>query len=264
VTRTLLIDADSFVYEAARANEVEVQWDDCLWTLHSELPPSIAHLDDRLHQLQEKLEADRVVLALSDYKDPWRKRVMPSYKANRKDTRKPVVYGPLREYLHETYDTYQKPGLEGDDVLGILLTHPKLIQGEKLLVSLDKDMKTLPGEHYNFQKDVRFTVNVADADYFHIRQTLIGDPTDGYPGCPGVGPVSADKILSPFKFGVWDGNESQVGSIFDLKGAWGAVVRQYAKKGLGEAVALMNARVARICRYTDYDYDKKEVKLWHP
>jgi DNA polymerase I len=261
VTRTLLIDADSFVYEAAIANEHPVQWTPELWTLHSELPPSTAHFDERINMLKEKLEADKVVLALSDYTKPWRQKIMPTYKANRKATRKPVVFGPLREYAHETYDTYQKPGLEGDDVLGILLTHPKLIPGEKILVSLDKDMRTLPGEHYNFQKDVRFTVTPAHADLYHMRQTLTGDTTDGYPGCPGVGPVSADKVLMPFYAG---DPEWANGDTFTVKGAWKAIVRQYEKKGLSEAIALMNARVARICRYTDYDFNTKEVRLWHP
>jgi DNA polymerase-1 len=42
------------------------------------------------------------------------------------------------------------------------------------------------------------------------------------------------------------------------------VTSAYASAGLSEDVALMNARVARICRADDYDFTKKEVILWEP
>jgi hypothetical protein len=41
-------------------------------------------------------------------------------------------------------------------------------------------------------------------------------------------------------------------------------VETYRKKGLGEEVALLNARVARICRFRDFDYVNKRVILWTP
>lgn len=258
--RIALIDADTLVYEAARAHEVEVKWDDDLWTLHCEFDPARAQLDDTVADLMEKVKADEVVMALSDYTDPWRKRVMPTYKANRKDVRRPIVFRPLREYVHENYRTYQRPGLEGDDILGILLTHPKIIPGDKVVVSIDKDMKTLPGEHYRMRKGEHFTITTAEADYWHLYQALTGDSTDGYAGCPGIGPKSAAKLLDPFM----DDDRKKFEDHFDVRGAWQAVVETYESKGLTEADALLNARVARICRHTDYDYTKKEVRLWTP
>lgn len=256
----MLLDADVLVWESGTANEHPIQWSESLWTLHAELDPAIVHLDSVVEQIQTALEADRTVMCLSDYDDPWRKRVMPSYKATRKATRKPVIYEPLRQYVHEKYETFQRPGLEGDDCLGILLTNPHVVQGEKILVSIDKDMKTLPGLHLNM-KHARekglwfpFAVEEHEADYNHLYQALIGDTTDGYPGCPGVGAVTGSKLLAPF---VGDGE-------FDVAGAWQAIVAAYKKKGLTEDDALQNARVARICRHTDFDYDKKEVKLWQP
>lgn len=251
---TLLIDGDVLVYEAAKANEIEIQWDEDLWTLHAHLDPAIDHLDGAVADLKEKLHADDVVMALSDYNDPWRKSVMPTYKANRKATRKPVIYRPLREYVHETYQTYQRQGLEGDDILGILLTHPSIVEGDKILVSIDKDMKTLPGEHYRLRKDERFSMSLAEADYWHLYQTLTGDTTDGYPGCPKVGPKGAEKILAPF---VGD-------DTFDNTGAWAAVVLAYQKAGLSEDVALTNARVARILRHNEYSFKEHKVRLWTP
>ena len=239
--------------------EVETQWDADLWTLHAHLDPAIAQLDSEVESIKEALEADRVVLTLSDYTDPWRKKIMPTYKSNRKDVRKPVVYRPLREYAHEKFETFQRPGLEGDDCLGILLTNPLVITGEKIVVSVDKDMKTLPGLHVNLTKArdqgqwTPYSVSEPEADYHHMTQAVMGDTTDGYPGCPGIGKVSAAKLLEPY---VEDG--------FDKAAAWQAIVAAYAKKGLSEDVALQNARVARICRHEDYNYKEKTVRLWNP
>lgn len=248
---------------AARAVEKEIQWSVDLWTLHSELDPAIELLNAEVERLKTVLEAEKVVMALSDYTDPWRKKVMPTYKANRKDVRKPVVYKPLREWVHEAFTTFQRPGLEGDDCLGILMTNPVVIPGDKIIVSLDKDMKTVPGYHYNMQKDERFDVTPDEADFNHLMQTLTGDTTDGYPGCKGVGPVSARKLLAPFVTECGESGEFWL-EMNDRQGAWKAIVAAYTKAGLGEEEALRNARVARILRHGEYDYTKKEVKLWQP
>lgn len=254
------MDADVLVWEAATANEHPTQWSASLWTLHAELDPAIMQLDGEVEEIKQQLEADRVVMCLSDYDDPWRKKVLPTYKSNRKATRKPVIYEPLRQYLHEKYETWQRPGLEGDDVLGILSTSPAIIEGEKIIVSIDKDMKTLPGLFLNLKKardtGAWFPVSStkAEADYWHMMQAVMGDTTDGYSGCPGIGPKSAETLLAPF----------YTGKTFDVAGAWKAIVAQYEKKKLSEDVALQMARVARICRHTDYDYKEKRVKLWKP
>lgn len=254
MSRTLLIDGDTMIFEATAAHEYEQQWSHWLWTLHADFEAALNHFKDTVEIVKEKLQADRVILALSD-EERWRPKVMPMYKSNRVKTRKPITYGPLRDWCHDVYETFQRPTLEGDDVLGILATHPKLVTGEKIIVSIDKDMKTIPGLHLNYaeargQDDYETFVRqirTEDADWFHMFQTLTGDKTDGYPGCPGIGPVNAEKLLA--------GPETSW---------WSTVVASYAKKGLGEEVALQNARVARICRHTDYDFTKKEVKLWSP
>lgn len=248
--RTLLIDGDTLIYEASASTEYEAQWDEWLWTLHGDLEAARTHLDRSLAEIREKLSADRMVIALSD-EARWRPSVMPSYKAKRSKTRKPVTYKPLREYCHETMEVFQRPSLEGDDVLGILATHPKFIQGEKIVVSIDKDMKTIPGLHVNYQHardnenwEAHF-ITEEMADRYHLFQTLTGDQTDNYPGCPGIGPVKAERILA-------------------VSPTWAAVVKAYTDAGLSEQVALQNAQVARICRATDYDFTKKEVRLWTP
>ena len=76
-------------------------------------------------------------------------------------------------------------------------------------------------------------------------QILTGDRVDGYPGCPGVGEKTADKILK----GV------------DPKDRWEHVVKAYEKKGLDEEDALVQARLAKILQKEYFDKDGNVV-LW--
>lgn len=257
--RQALIDGDTFVYASTTATEQAINWGDGMWTLHGFLPEATEHFDALVREVRDAVEADEVIIALSCAgQKRWREGIMPTYKAQRKEKRKPLLYGPIREHCHETYKTLERPKLEGDDILGILATHPDLAltkgSTSRICVSLDKDLKTIPGEHYDYYHKKFFSITEAEANYWHFIQSVMGDTTDGYPGCPGVGPVSAKKLLDPFL--TEDG--------FDAAGAWAAIVAAYEKKGLCADVALLNARVARICRHTDYDLDKKEVILWQP
>jgi DNA polymerase I len=173
---------------------------------------------------------------------------MPWYKANRSNMRKPAALKMLRQFVHETYRTFERPTLEGDDVCGILLTMPDSpLKGERILASADKDMRTLPGRHYHLRSRFEFEVSGNEADKWHMFQTLIGDTTDNYKGCPQVGEARAQRLLDQGK---------------NIKEWWPIVVGAFAKAELTEEYALLHARVARICRHTDWDYTKKEVKLW--
>lgn len=287
MARTVLIDGDVFIYQASAAHEYETQWDAWLWTRHAELQPAIAQFNDSIDQIVADLQADKVVVALSDEVN-WRKAVMPTYKHNRVAKPKPVIYKAMREYVAETRETYVRPGLEGDDILGILSTHAHLIKGEKIIVSIDKDMNTIPGLLLNDSKarkaiaqdpsksyaDFVVSISTEEADYYHMRQTLTGDVTDGYPGCPGIGPVKADTllvdglILTPSERTIMRGarkGEKEITWTPTTPGTpWQVVVSAYASAGLSEEVALLNARVARIARASDYDFTSKEIKQWNP
>jgi DNA polymerase-1 len=266
--RIALLDADIFAFRATVVVEEPIEWEHDLWTLHADFGQAKAIFEDMVFEIREDLLVDRVVMVLSDRMN-WRKSIMPEYKAHRKKDRKPVCFNAMKEYIHANYETWQRPDLEGDDVLGILSTHPKLIPGRKIIVSLDKDMQTIPGfalndgharkgmldnPHTDYASYTR-KISEAQADEYHMYQTLVGDTSDGYKGCPGVGPTKAQRIIA---------DACNEAGTFSLPVVWHAVLAAYKKAGLGPEVALLNARVARICRHTDYDFQKKEVIHWNP
>jgi DNA polymerase-1 len=260
VKRVLLIDADILVYQVATAAEVPVKWEDDLWTLHSYEEPAKEKLDFRIAEVMKALFADEVILCLTTLTRNFRKDVYSLYKSNRKEVRKPLVWKPLREHLHANYNVFERDHLEADDCLGILATRGlNADKEERIVLSLDKDLKTIPGKHYNWNKPDLGVVEVSreEADYFHMMQTLMGDTTDGYPGCQGIGPKKAEAILR-------EALDPKIITPHDQRLMWEAVVAAFKKAELTEDFALQMARVARILRVEDYDFQNKCPILWTP
>lgn len=259
--RIALIDADILAYQAAAVSEQPINWDQEMWTLHAFESDAIRAFETPLSTLIEKVEATQYLLAFSD-KDNWRKQVLPTYKSNRTGVRKPLLLKFLREYAQAKHQCISMPTLEGDDVIGIYATTKSKLDPvrEFIICSLDKDFRTIPGKHYNFGRDEFFEVSEHEADKAHMLQTLTGDSTDGYAGCPGCGPKTAEKILqAALEEGTPWADSQQLREIY-----WKHVVAAYAKAGFGEEEALTRARVARILRAQDYDDIQKKVILWTP
>jgi DNA polymerase-1 len=249
--RTVLLDGDVVAYKVASKAEKPINWGDGMWTLHADEDEGKSILDAQLKALASELNAQKIIVALSCPSDEcFRKEVFPAYKANRRDVRKPMILAALKQHFRDTQEVFERPKLEADDILGILATSPTLVPGEKIVASIDKDLKMIPGLHYHLEHKDRgvYSVTESEADYWHLFMTLTGDTTDGFPGCPGVGPVKATAIL-----------DTDVPVV-----QWEKVVNAYKKAGFDEAEALRQARVARILRRDDYDFKTKTVKLWEP
>ena len=113
-----------------------------------------------------------------------------------------------------------------------------------------------------------------EADRFHLIQTLAGDRVDGYAGCPGLGMERAATIIdNPVRLlpkegvktrGVNKGESVTRWMAEPTRDYWACIVSHYRKAGLGEAEALVTARLARILRHGEYDPATKEVTLWTP
>lgn len=253
-----LIDADILAYQSAVVCEKPIKWDDDIWTLHAFESEVQARFDQMVFDITDKAKCSTHVLAWTDSHN-FRKDVLPTYKSNRAATRRPIVLSAIREWAKENYESRTVPGLEGDDILGIMATAPELAK-KVIVCTIDKDLQTIPGHHYNFGKDEEFIVTERDADIYHISQTLTGDTTDGYKGCPGMGAVGAKKLIDKVLE-----EATPFATLQTLnKMLWDAVVVAYAKAGLGEEEALCQARVARILRNGEINLRTNEVKLWNP
>lgn len=252
--RTLLIDADIFAYAASCVSEKVYYFDgrDNPPVVDTEeSPESAARLAiERVEKVANSLSASRIVVCLTDQHN-FRKDVWPAYKANRAEVRRPVHLTAVKDALAKQYETYQRPGLEADDCMGVLSTHKTLIPGEKIIVSSDKDLKTVPGLLFNPDKDrVPHRITKVAADRYFMQQVITGDATDGYPGCPGVGPKSKYVRM--------------LADCTTVTEMWQCVLDAYASKGHTAADAVLQARMARILRATDWDFKLKAPRLWNP
>ena len=243
----LLIDGDIYIYKISAACEKVINWDDDNYVVCASLSEAKVAFINTMDELFNKFETKEYTIALSHYKN-FRKEINPQYKANRKDRKPPIVYKPLRQWVEQEYNIFCREYLEGDDILGILATSKVIIRNtNKIIVSLGKDMKTVPCKYHNNRSDESIIVSEQEANYNHMLQTLTGDNADNYKGLAGCGLKTAEKIIS---------------KDMTYKQMWQAVVEAYIKKGSSEQEALLNARMARILRNYDYDYEKKKPILW--
>ena len=243
----LLVDADIVVFRFASAfnRDESIDWGGGLVTKDDDsLRKACQALDRFVKYLQGKTFSTQVTMCFTD-KVNFRYGVLPTYKYNRAGVAKPSLYNPIKEYVELKYTCKSKPGLEADDVLGIMAT---LDPHDTCIATIDKDLLQIPGMHFNWDWGRVFHCDIVDCDNYFYQQILTGDPGDGYKGIPGVGVKTAIKILEKF----------------DREDFWYGIVQEYIGHGLTEADALQQARVARMCRAEDYDYDKGEVILWTP
>lgn len=237
--KTVLLDGDILVYQAATVCEEPVDWGEGLWTLHAHEQDALASFISQYANVWEGTNADDVKLFITGPTN-YRKDVLPDYKGNRTDKRKPLLLKWLRQHLLENYDAIMLENIEADDAIGLYSDIPNCV-----IVSKDKDLLTISGTHWDKDKGF-FEVTQEEADYNLHMQILTGDATDNYKGCTGVGPVKAAKILAQ-----------------DMD-PWDAIVGAFKKAGFGETEAIVQARCARILRPHEYNFDTNEAQLWTP
>lgn len=259
-SRTLLVDADIMAFRASSATEKVYHFGG------PEEDPCVAeHLDealevakDDIERIANKLQATKVIVCLTDDVDQatgqvnnFRCGVYPPYKQHRLATRRPATLQRVKQFYAKHYETYERPGLEADDCMGILSTHKTLVPGERIVVSSDKDLQTIPGLLFNPAKDKKpRRISEVEANRFFLTQALTGDTTDGYPGCRGIGPKS--KYVAALQ------------EVDALSAMWHIVVQAFASKGFEPEDALVQARCARILRASDWDFHARRPRLWTP
>lgn len=200
-----LLDLDPVVYAAGFSADAEIKKD----LKENGMDPDFAEEIDYLHIAlgNTKSAVEGMLYPFPDRtyykgyltgKGNFREKVatLKPYKGNRDPNHKPKYYKEIREYLLSYFDVEVVDGMEADDAIGI--AQFKNPDRSTCIVSIDKDMKMIPGWHYNPRSGDIFNVSLYEADRFLLWQMLVGDPTDNIPGVNKIGPKTADKILEEF------------------------------------------------------------------
>lgn len=263
---TLLIDADILFHKFAYGNEIINDWDPNNITVEVDYDKAIGEFDWFVKYLMRSTGTRQALLCVS-HPQNFRYIVMPTYKFNREDKPTPKLHGMLKEYAlnHPVYESRMYRGLEADDIMGILATEEP---GRFIIATLDKDLRQIPGKHFNWNKDkwVR-EISEVEGDLFFYQQILQGDMTDGYGGCPQIGPTKALDIVESIPKQGTPGWHREMWRVIveEYKACeWVFAYESYLSRELNETHALINARVARMLRHGEYNFTKKEVNLWTP
>lgn len=172
-----LIDADLVAYRCAATVTEDMEQDIAFY-----------RMDVLVQQIIEATDATGTILYLTG-KNNFRKKINPDYKANRKDTVPPVYLQECRQYLVDNHNAIISDGCEADDLLGINQSE------DTIICSLDKDLRMIPGNHYNWTKVELDRVTKQDGLRHFYKQMLIGDKSDNIFGVDKIGPVKAAKLI---------------------------------------------------------------------
>jgi 5'-3' exonuclease len=231
-----LIDGDTIVYRVGFASDSD------------DLSVAIHRCDSMLDGILEATQRQRFHLYLTDSENNFRRTIWPLYHANRK-AEKPRWYNEIKEYLYTEWKAELAEGQEADDALGIAQTK------DTIICSIDKDLKQIPGEHYNFVTQEFTKVTKEEGIRWFYKQLMMGDTVDNIQGIPGIGKVKAENFLSYFE---QSGNQPYAERLYS--GVRNLYHNKFEEMNLTtqeiDDIILRNARLLYI--------RKRKDELWNP
>ena len=149
-----------------------------------------------------------------DHGKTFRHEAFPPYKAQRQDTPEDIKLSvPYIKQVLEAMNipVLQADGFEADDVIGTLATEAGRQGIDTYMLTPDKDYGQLIGPNVKIyrprhgggydvigEKEVAAKYGIASASQVVDLLALMGDASDNYPGCPGVGEKTAVKLINQF------------------------------------------------------------------
>lgn len=118
------------------------------------------------------------------------------YKGNRDSGSRPFYYSKIREYMRGYWDTVVTRNCEADDLISIMAEQSRTQYRDFLVVSVDKDLDQIAGDHYNPDKRVFYRQDRDSALAYFYQQALSGDSTDNIPGCYKMGTQKAAAAIN--------------------------------------------------------------------
>ena len=184
-----------------------------------------------LEELLRTEQPDFLAVAFDPPGGTFRHEAFADYKAQREETPAGIKWAvPVIKDILEAYGIVacEVKGFEADDVIGTLALQGQAAGLDVLMVTPDKDYAQLvrPGITMCRPSSGKSGLEKLDVEAVcekyglaHPTQVidmlaLMGDAADNIPGCPGVGPKTAVKLLAEF-----DNVENLIDRVGELKGS---------------------------------------------
>ena len=149
-----------------------------------------------------------------DHGKTFRNEAFPEYKAQREETPEDIRRSvPIIKQLLEAWHIpcLQVDGFEADDVIGTLAMKSGILGVETYMLTPDKDYGQLVRENvFQFRprhgggyekmgpQEVCAKYGIENTNQIIDLLALMGDSSDNFPGCPGVGEKTAVKLIEEF------------------------------------------------------------------
>jgi DNA polymerase-1 len=166
-------------------------------------------------QVLEKEKPDYIGVVFDVSAPTFRHDMFPEYKANREampeDLRKSIPY--IRKIIEGfNIPIIELAGFEADDVIGTLAKEAEKQGFTTYMMTPDKDYAQLVSDQVFMYKpgkggddaevwglkEVQENFGIKTAEQVIDILGLMGDTADNIPGCPGIGPKTAEKLIADF------------------------------------------------------------------
>lgn len=218
----------------------------------------------------ERFKPDALFVAFDISKKVFRHERYADYKGTRTGMPEDLlVQMPLiKEALgYMNIETFGIEGYEADDIIGTMSAHQTALGGESIILSGDRDLFQLVGEHVTvcFPQSKGQEMEIVTPEYLaeHYALTpelviemkgLMGDKSDNIPGVAGVGEKTAKKLLADYGT-----VENLYAHLEDLKGK-----KLYDKLLAGKEDALLSKELATIKCDVPIDFEKLDFSFDAP
>lgn len=221
-----------------------------------------------LHEVMGKEQPDYLGVAF-DHGRTFRHEAFPEYKAQRQETPEDIKRSvPIIKDILQAMriPTLQVDGFEADDVIGTLATKAGEQGITTYMLTPDKDYgqliapnvmmyKPRHGGGYDIigEKEVEEKYGISSPSQVIDLLALMGDASDNFPGCPGVGEKTAAKLINQF-----GSVEQLLQNASQLKGKMKEKVENAA------ADIKMSYFLATIRKDVPIDLDLEQLKISQP
>ena len=194
-----------------------------------------------LEEILTKENPEYIGVAFDPHGPTFRHEAFPDYKAQREETPEgirfavPIIKDVLKAYRIPVLEVQ---GFEADDVIGTLAKQSESIgELDTYMMTPDKDYGQLVAKNVKMykprfdggfdilgEKEVKEKYGLSDVKQVIDLLGLMGDSSDNYPGCPGVGEKTAVKLINEF-----GSIENLLAHTEQLKGAMNKKVEEHVE-----------------------------------
>ena len=199
---------------------------------------AIQNINTKITSIMEATRGSTFTIWLSGGNN-FRDQLVDDYKANRPE-RKPHWFKQMKQYLIDHYHAETTYGQEADDAMSI--AQYSAFQ-PSMIVTIDKDLKMVPGRHCNLDTLEMSTVTIIEGLRLFYKQIITGDSTDNIKGLyKMLGIKATQKYLAP------------IDEMDDELSMWLYVLSVF--DGIPEEEVITNARLLWM--------RSKEEEMWEP